>query len=113
MPLQTMRRSQGHGRGAGLPFACWAVPPAETRARQVFVPDCLSRPAISAALAASLDCSSWAQFYLKFILGHPAVTCIIPATAIPAHMADNMLANFGRVPNAVQREEMLRIFASL
>ena len=32
-------------------------------------------------MAAELDCSSWAQFYLKFILGHPAVTCIIPATA--------------------------------
>ena len=65
------------------------------------------------ALAAELDCSSWAQFYLKFILGHPAVTCIIPATDIPSHMADNMLANFGRVPDATQREEMLRIFASL
>ena len=64
------------------------------------------------ALAAELDCSSWAQFFLKFILGHPAVTCIIPATAIPSHMADNMRANVGRVPDAVQREEMLRIFAT-
>ncbi len=63
-------------------------------------------------LAAALDCSSWAQFYLKYILGHPAVTCIIPATAIPAHMADNMLANVGRVPDAGQRAEMLRIFES-
>jgi diketogulonate reductase-like aldo/keto reductase len=65
------------------------------------------------ALAAELDCSSWAQFYLKFILGHPAVTCIIPATDVPSHMADNMLANFGRVPDAAQRAEMLRIFGSL
>jgi diketogulonate reductase-like aldo/keto reductase len=64
-------------------------------------------------LATELDCSSWAQFYLKFILGHPAVTCIIPATDVPSHMADNMLANFGRVPDTAQREEMLRIFASL
>lgn len=64
-------------------------------------------------LAAELDCSSWGQFFLKFILGHPAVTCIIPATAKVHHMADNMQANFGRVPDAAQREEMLRIFESL
>ena len=64
-------------------------------------------------LAAELDCSSWGQFYLKFILGHPAVTCIIPATAKVHHMADNMRANFGRLPDAAQREEMLRIFGSL
>jgi diketogulonate reductase-like aldo/keto reductase len=64
-------------------------------------------------LATELDCSSWAQFFLKFIIGHPAVTCIIPATDVPSHMADNMLANFGRVPDAAQRQEMLRIFASL
>jgi diketogulonate reductase-like aldo/keto reductase len=63
-------------------------------------------------LAGELDCSSWAQFYLKFILGHPAVTCIIPATDSTEHMADNMRANFGRVPDAAQREEMLRIFAT-
>jgi len=65
------------------------------------------------ALAADLDCSSWGQFYLKFILGHPAVTCIIPATASPSHMADNMQANFGRVPDDAQRNEMLRVFESL
>jgi diketogulonate reductase-like aldo/keto reductase len=64
------------------------------------------------ALAAELDCSSWAQFFLKFILGHPAVTCVIPATEKAEHMADNMRANFGRVPDAAQREEMLRIVAS-
>jgi len=64
-------------------------------------------------VAAELDCSTWGQFYLKFILGHPAVTCIIPATSSPAHMADNMGANFGRVPDDKQRGEMLRIFASL
>jgi aryl-alcohol dehydrogenase-like predicted oxidoreductase len=51
--------------------------------------------------------------YLKFILGHPAVTCIIPATSKIHHMQDNMQANFGRVPDAAQREEMLRIFESL
>ena len=64
-------------------------------------------------LATELDCSSWAQFFLKYILGHPAVTCIIPATASPSHMADNMRANFGRVPDKTQRDEMLRIFEAL
>jgi diketogulonate reductase-like aldo/keto reductase len=65
------------------------------------------------ALAAELDCTSWGQFFLKFILGHPAVTCIIPATAKPSHMADNMRANFGRVPDPAQRAEILRIFEAL
>ncbi len=64
-------------------------------------------------LAADLNCSSWGQFYLKFIIGHPAVSCIIPATAKVSHMLDNMQANFGAVPDAAQREEMLRIFAAL
>jgi len=65
------------------------------------------------ALAGELDCTSWGQFFLKFILGHPAVTCIIPATAKPSHMTDNMRANFGRVPDQAQRAEMLRIFEAL
>ncbi len=65
------------------------------------------------ALAAELDCSSWGQFYLKFILAHPAVTCIIPATASLNHMVDNMRANFGRVPDEQQRAEMLRLFEQL
>jgi diketogulonate reductase-like aldo/keto reductase len=65
------------------------------------------------ALAQDLDCSSWAQFFLKFILGHPAVTCIIPATEIASHMTDNMRANFGRVPDTAQRGEMIKIYESL
>ena len=64
-------------------------------------------------LATELDCSSWGQFYLKFILGHPAVTSIIPATASVNHMADNMLANFGPVPNEKQRAAMINIFETL
>jgi len=72
-----------------------------------------SRGQVLPALATELGCSSWAQFYLKWILGHPAVTCIIPATASVAHMQDNMRANFGPVPDAGQRSEMLRIFESL
>ena len=65
------------------------------------------------SLAADIDCQSWAQFFLKFILAHPAVTCIIPATSKAHHMEDNMAAGFGRVPDSPQREEMLRIFESL
>ena len=65
------------------------------------------------ALAKEIDCNSWGQFYLKFILGHPAVTTIIPATSKPHHMTDNMQANFGRIPDKQQRAEMLRIFANL
>lgn len=61
-------------------------------------------------LAKELDCVSWGQLYLKFILGHPAVTCVIPATSKPHHMQDNMGANFGRLPEQKQREEMLRLF---
>ena len=64
-------------------------------------------------MAADLDVTSWGQFYLKFILGHPAVTSIIPATASVSHMTDNMRANFGRLPDAQQRAEMLRVFEQL
>jgi len=62
------------------------------------------------ALATDIDCTSWGQFYLKFILGHPAVTCIIPATSKAKHMMDNMQANLGRIPDSTQRVEMLKIF---
>jgi aryl-alcohol dehydrogenase-like predicted oxidoreductase len=57
--------------------------------------------------AADLDCTSWAQIFLKFILGHPAVTCPIPATADPKHLADNIRAGFGRLPDAAQRRAMI------
>jgi diketogulonate reductase-like aldo/keto reductase len=57
--------------------------------------------------AADLDCASWAQFFLKFILGHPAVTCPIPATANPKHLADNLAAARGRFPHAALRRKML------
>jgi len=57
--------------------------------------------------AADLDCTSWAQIFLKFIIGHPAVTCPIPATADPVHLADNIKAGFGRLPDAAQRRVMI------
>jgi len=64
-------------------------------------------------VARDLGCSSWGQFFLKFIIGHPAATCVIPATSKLHHMQDNMQANLGPMPDAAQREEMLRAFASL
>ncbi|MEM8562653.1 MAG: aldo/keto reductase [Pseudomonadota bacterium] len=65
------------------------------------------------AMAADIDVTTWGQFYLKFILSHPAVTNIIPATSKVSHMRDNMRANFGRVPDELQRKEMISIFESL
>jgi len=57
--------------------------------------------------AAEVDCSSWAQIFLKFILGHPAVNCPIPATANPEHMADNARAGFGRLPDEAMRKRIV------
>ncbi len=65
------------------------------------------------SLATDLGCSSWGQFFLKFIIGHPAVTCLIPATAKVKHMDDNMGANYGPVPDAATRSEMLKLFQAL
>jgi diketogulonate reductase-like aldo/keto reductase len=72
-----------------------------------------SRNAELPDVANDLGCASWGQFYLKFILGHPAVTCIIPASSKAHHMQDNMQANFGPLPDAKQRLEMLRVFEAL
>lgn len=49
--------------------------------------------------AAEIDCRSWAQLLLKFVIGHPALTCAIPATSNPAHLRDNMGAGYGRLPD--------------
>jgi diketogulonate reductase-like aldo/keto reductase len=58
------------------------------------------------AWAAELDCESWAQLFLKWILAHPAVTCVIPATSRPEHLVDNMKAGVGDLPGAASRERM-------
>lgn len=50
------------------------------------------------AWAAEIEATSWAQLLLKFVLGQPAVTCVIPATSRPEHMADNAAAGVGRIP---------------
>ncbi|WP_197735712.1 aldo/keto reductase [Allostella humosa] len=53
--------------------------------------------------AGEIGCRTWAQILLKFLLGHPAVTCVIPGTSRPAHMADNAAAGSGPVPDEAVR----------
>lgn len=65
------------------------------------------------AWAAEFDCNSWGQFFLKFVVSHPAVTCTIPATSKVHHMRDNMGAGLGRMPNPQQRQKMFDYFESL
>ena len=56
---------------------------------------------------AELGCASWAQALLKFILGHPAITCAIPATNKVAHLRDNLTAGRGPLPNEKQRARIV------
>jgi diketogulonate reductase-like aldo/keto reductase len=65
------------------------------------------------AWAAELGIASWAQYFLKWIVSHPAVTCAIPGTGKPEHMADNLAAGFGPLPDAAQRARMAQYYASL
>ena len=63
--------------------------------------------------AREFDCNSWGQFFLKYAVSHPAVTCAIPATSKLKHLKDNMLAGTGRLPTAKQRVKMVQYFESL
>jgi len=63
--------------------------------------------------AKDLGCASWAQFFLKWILAHPAVTCAIPGTRNPKHAADNLGAASDRLPDEVTRRRMASHFNSL
>jgi aryl-alcohol dehydrogenase-like predicted oxidoreductase len=65
------------------------------------------------AWARDIDVKSWGQFFLKFVVSHPAVTCAIPATSKPHHMLDNMGAGWGRLPDSVMRQRMIRYLESL
>jgi len=60
--------------------------------------------------AADLDCTSWAQIFLKFLLGHPAVTCPIPATSSVEHLRDDVRAGVGPLPDAALRRRMIADF---
>lgn len=63
--------------------------------------------------AAALGIESWAQYFLKWILAHPAVTCAIPGTGRPEHMRDNLAAGTGALPDAAARRRMATHLASL
>ncbi len=65
------------------------------------------------AWAEEIGCASWAQFFLKWILGHPAVTCAIPGTRNPKHVADNLGAASGPLPDEAMRRRMSVYFESL
>jgi aryl-alcohol dehydrogenase-like predicted oxidoreductase len=65
------------------------------------------------AFAAEIGCASWAQFFLKFVVSHPAVTCAIPATSKVQHLIDNMQAGMGRLPAAEIRQRMAKYVADL
>jgi len=57
--------------------------------------------------------TSWGQFFLKFIISHPAVTCAIPATAKPHHLIDNLGAGLGKLPDHAMRIRMADYFTSI
>ena len=63
--------------------------------------------------AAEIDCESWAQLFLKYVISHPAVTCAIPGTTKPEHATDNMSAARGRLPDAATRARIERLYDSL
>ena len=65
------------------------------------------------SLAKEFGIESWGQYFLKFIISHPAVTCVIPGTSKPKHMIDNMHAAYGKLPDAEQREAMYQYFSKL
>ena len=58
--------------------------------------------------AAEIGCNTWAQFFLKFVVAHPAVTCAIPATSKAKHLVDNMQAGVGPLPDESTRARMAR-----
>jgi diketogulonate reductase-like aldo/keto reductase len=63
--------------------------------------------------AKEFDCTSWAQFFLKWIVANPVVTCAIPATSNPRHMEDDLLGGVGRLPNEQLRQRMVELVATL
>ena len=63
--------------------------------------------------AKEFDAATWPQFFLKYVLGHPAVTVVTPATSQARNMIDNLAAAVGRLPNAEQRRRMIELVDSL
>jgi aryl-alcohol dehydrogenase-like predicted oxidoreductase len=63
--------------------------------------------------AADFDANSWAQFFIKFVASHPAVTVVTPATSRPTNMADNMGGAVGRLPDEATRRRMIEVVDAL
>ena len=63
--------------------------------------------------ASEFDCRSWAQFFLKWIVANPAITCAIPATDKPRHLEDNVQGGIARLPGAKMRRRMVELVSSL
>lgn len=63
--------------------------------------------------AKEFDATSWGQFFLKYLLAHPAVTCVIPGTDKPQYMVDNLGAGRGRLPDAAMRKKIVAFWESL
>jgi aryl-alcohol dehydrogenase-like predicted oxidoreductase len=63
--------------------------------------------------AREFDAASWGQFFLKYLLAHPAVTCVIPGTDKPEYMLDNLDAGRGRLPDAAMRRKMVEFWNAL
>jgi diketogulonate reductase-like aldo/keto reductase len=63
--------------------------------------------------AAELGIKTWPQYFLKWIVAHPAVTCAIPGTGKPEHMRDNLAAGTGTLPDQATRKKMLEYFDAL
>ena len=59
------------------------------------------------------DAASWAQFFIKYVLGHPAVTVVTPATRKAKHMTDNLGGGAGRLPDAATRKRMVELIETL
>ncbi|HEY5763479.1 MAG TPA: aldo/keto reductase [Rhodocyclaceae bacterium] len=64
-------------------------------------------------LAAEIGCRSWAQLFLKYVLSHPAVTCVIPGTTQPAHVEENLHAGHGPLPDAAMRRAIERHYDAI
>jgi diketogulonate reductase-like aldo/keto reductase len=62
------------------------------------------------AFAKEIGMDSWSEIFLKYILAHPAVTCVIPATGNPEHMADNLKAGIGALPDEATRKKIQSLF---
>jgi len=66
-----------------------------------------------ARFRSGINCTSWAQFLLKWIVAHPAVTCAIPATNNVQHLEDNMRGGVGRIPDAKLRQRMIEALGKI